>query len=75
MVKYKAFYLRMTQEMEEKEKARAYVAQVKRDRQVRSSGDEYKEMDNNNKKGKVCMVATSEEDGSTNLPKKYYYMA
>ncbi|KAL7582460.1 hypothetical protein Lser_V15G41487 [Lactuca serriola] len=34
MVKDKSFYLRMVQEMEEKEKARAYVDQIKRDHQV-----------------------------------------
>lgn len=36
--------------MEEKEKARAYVAQVKRDHPVWSSGDEDEEIDTNKKK-------------------------
>ena len=40
VVKDRAFYLRMAQELEEKEKARAYVAHVKRDHQVWSSRDE-----------------------------------
>ena len=63
----------MAQEMEEKEKARAYVAQAKRNHQVCSLGDEDEEMDNKRKR-KFCMVETSEEDGSTNLKKKYFYM-
>lgn len=42
VVKDKAFYLRMTQEVEDKEKAtaKAFVAQVRRDHQMWSSVDE-----------------------------------
>ena len=49
MVKDKAFYLRMNQEMEEKEKAKANVSHVKRDHQMWSSGYEDEDFNNNNK--------------------------
>ena len=65
----------MAKEIEEKEKERAYVSQVKRDRQVWSSRNEDEEIGNNKQKGKIWMVATTEEDGSTNLQKNHYYMA
>lgn len=67
MVKDKAFYLRMAQEMEEKEKTRAYVAHVKSDHQVWSSEDEDENFDNIKGKGKICMAVTTKKDGSTKL--------
>ena len=73
-MKDRAFYLRMAQELEDKEKGKGYVAQVKRNHQVWSSGDE-DEDDLSKGKGKICMVATANEDGSTNLKKNHCYMA
>ena len=74
VVKDLAFYLRMDQELEEKEKGKAYVAQVKRNHQVWSSRDE--DEDNHSKsKGKICMVVTADEDDSTKLKKNHCYMA
>lgn len=60
----------MAQELEEKEKARAYVAHVKRDHQVWSSEDEDEAINSVNGKGKICMMATADDDGSTNMHKK-----
>ena len=75
MVKDRAFYLRMAQEIEEEEKERAYVAQVKRDHQVWSSRDEDKDVKNIKRKGKICMMETADEVGSTKLENNYCYMA
>ena len=63
----------MAQEMEEKEKAKAYVAQVKTDHLIWSSGDEDEDL-NIKGKGKICMVETADEDGSTKLEKNYCFM-
>ena len=65
----------MAQELEEKEKARAYVAHVKRDHQVWSSGDEDEAINSLKGKGKICMLATADDDGSTKLDKNHCYMA
>ena len=65
----------MSQEMELKEKEIAYVAQVKRDHQVWSSGDDDEDFNNIEGKQKICMVAIVDEDGSTKLEKNYYFMA
>lgn len=69
MVKDKTFYLIMAEEMEdkEKEKTRACLAQVRRDHQVCSSSDEHEEPENKRKSRKLCMIVTSDDDGSTNL--------
>ena len=70
-----AFCLRLAQELEEEEKARAYVDNVKRDHQVWSSGDEDEDINNVKGKGKICMLATTDDDGSMKLEKNYCYMA
>ena len=49
-------------EGKEKEKVKACLAQVRRDHQFWSSGDEDEEPTNKIKRGNICMVATSEED-------------
>lgn len=50
------------------------MAQVKGDHQVWSSGDEDKEL-NIKGKGKICMLATTDEDGSTKMENNYCFMA
>ena len=64
----------MAQELEDKEKGKAYVAQVKRNHQVWSSGDEDEEVLSKGK-GKICMIATADENGSSNPKKNHCYMA
>ncbi|XP_023766503.2 uncharacterized protein LOC111915032 [Lactuca sativa] len=63
VVKDRSFYLRMAQELEEKEKARPYIAHVKRDHQVWLSGYDDEAISSVNSKGKICMMETMDDDG------------
>lgn len=50
MKEKKSLYLRIAQEYEDKEKIeKAFIAQVRRDHQVRTSGDEHVDDDNKRK--------------------------
>ena len=51
------------------------MAQDKRDHQVWSSGDEEETISNVKGKGKICMLATMDNNGSTLTNKNYCYMA
>ena len=53
----------MVQEAVDKEKIeKSFMAQVRRDHQVCSSGDEDEDNDNNRKRGKLCLVARKNEN-------------
>lgn len=53
-------------EERKREVGKAFVEQVQRDHQVWSLGDEYDELDNKRKRGKICLLArkgSNSEDG------------
>ena len=50
------------------------MAQVKRDHQVWSSGDEDEDINNIKGNGKICMLETANEDRLTKLEKNYCFI-
>ena len=50
------------------------MSQVKRDHQIWSLGDEDEDFNHIKGKGKICMVATADVEGSTKLEKTYGFM-